>query len=50
MNFVMIGQEKRDLLIQVTSWACLTVYIISANSENNDRNDNSKQFVSDIEL
>jgi hypothetical protein len=41
MNFVMIGQEQCDLLIQVTSWACLTVYI-STNSENSDRNDNSK--------
>ena len=27
MNLVMIGQEKRDLLIQVTAWSGLTIYI-----------------------
>jgi hypothetical protein len=27
MKFSMTGQEKGDLLIQVTSWAGLTVYI-----------------------
>jgi hypothetical protein len=28
MNFSMTGQEKGDLLIQVTSWAGWTVYTI----------------------
>jgi len=27
MKFLMIGQEKGDLLIQVTSWADLAVYV-----------------------
>jgi len=27
MEFLMIGQGKGDLLIQVTSWAGLTVYV-----------------------
>ena len=26
MKFSMKAQEKGDLLIQVTAWACLTVY------------------------
>jgi hypothetical protein len=28
MKFSMTGQEKGDLLIQVTAWASLTVYYI----------------------
>jgi hypothetical protein len=28
MKFSMTGQEKGDLLIEVTSWACLTVFVI----------------------
>ena len=31
MNFSMTGQEKCDLLIQVTAWAGLTVHIITMN-------------------
>ena len=31
MNFSMPGQEKCDLLIQVTEWAGLTVHIITMN-------------------
>jgi len=27
MKFSMTGQEKSDLLIQVTTWAGLTVYV-----------------------
>ena len=27
MNFSMTGEEKGDLLIQVTSWADLTVHV-----------------------
>jgi hypothetical protein len=36
MKFSMTGQEKGDLLIQMTAWACLTVfflYLISVNSQ-----------------
>ena len=29
MKFTMIGQEKGDLLIQVTTWAGLTVYFLT---------------------
>ena len=31
MNLFMTGQEKCDLLIQVTAWAGLTVHIITMN-------------------
>jgi hypothetical protein len=30
MKFSMTGQEKGDLLIQVTSWTGLTVHVLSS--------------------
>ena len=32
MKFSMTGQEKNDLLIEVTAWASLTVFIIFLNN------------------
>ena len=36
MTFSMSGQEKGDLLIQVTTWAGLTVYIYISKTQRNN--------------